>query len=218
MEQLFWKFDFYAISGYNPAVIQAVRETRVDAFSYLSYLTSIVLALGITRLLTGLGKLAIQVRGRVHLYWVHLVWALNLFVYMVLNWWILFRWRNQQEWSFFLFLFILLSPTVTFLLSVILFPDPLEEGTDFREHFYANHRWFFGIAALLAPIDLVDTALKGQAHLAAQGPLYLLTILLVTGLNITGAITRSERFHSYFSVFFLLYLLVFISMNLRVLN
>jgi hypothetical protein len=46
----------------------------MDPFSYLSYLTSIVLALGITRVITGLGRL-LQVRGRMRLYWVHLLGA-----------------------------------------------------------------------------------------------------------------------------------------------
>ena len=114
----------------------------MDAFSYLSVLTSIVLALGITRLLTGLGRL-LQARSRVRIYWVHLLWTLNVFLFLVLNWWILFRWSTQHEWSFFLFLFVLLSPTVAFLLTVLLMPDPFEEGFDPKQHFYNNHRWFF---------------------------------------------------------------------------
>jgi hypothetical protein len=44
----------------------------MDPFSYLSVLTSIVLALGITRILSGLGRLE-QTRGRVRIYWVHLL-------------------------------------------------------------------------------------------------------------------------------------------------
>jgi hypothetical protein len=46
-------------------------------FAYLSVLTSIVLGLGIARLLTGLGRL-IQARGRGRLYWVPVLWALDL--------------------------------------------------------------------------------------------------------------------------------------------
>ena len=68
----------------------------MDPFSYLSVLTSIVRALGITRILTGLGRL-LQIRGRVRVYWVHLMWGLNLFLYLTLNWWILFRWQAQQQ-------------------------------------------------------------------------------------------------------------------------
>jgi len=67
----------------------------MDPYSYLSVLTSIVLALGITRILSGLGWL-LQKRGRVRVYWMHLLWALNLFLYLALNWWILFRWESPR--------------------------------------------------------------------------------------------------------------------------
>jgi hypothetical protein len=189
----------------------------MDPFSYLSVLTSIVLALGITRLLTGLGRL-LQGRNQVHLYWVHLLWTLNVFLFLVLNWWILFRWHTQQQWSFFLFLFVLLSPTVAYLLTALLMPDPLEEGFDSKGHFYNNHRWFFTLAALLPLIDAVDTWLKGPAHFRAQGLLYILTILLLFTLNVVAAIDRHERFHAFFAIFFLVYIVVFITINLRVLG
>jgi hypothetical protein len=189
----------------------------VEPFPYLSILTSIVLGLGITRVLTGCGRL-LQVRHRQLLYGVHLVWALNLFLFLVLNWWILFRWRLQGEWTFFLFLFVLLSPTVGFLLAVLLFPEPMEDGLNLKHYYYANHRWFFGLAALLAPIDALDTLLKGWDHFVAQGPLYLLTLALVLILSLIAATTRNERYHAFFAVFFLAYISLFISVNLRVLG
>jgi hypothetical protein len=189
----------------------------MNTFAYLSVLTSIILALGITRVLTGIGRL-LQFRGHVQLYWVHLLWSLNVFLYLVLNWWILFRWAAQGQWNFFLFLFVLLSPTVAYLLSELLFPIPLEDGVDFKQHFYLNHRWFFVLAALLPLIDAVDTLLKGREHFAAQGPFYVLTILLLFGLNVTAAWTKRERFHEAFSIFFLIYLLIFISVNLLVIG
>jgi hypothetical protein len=49
-----------------------LQLATIDPFSYLSFLTSIVLALGVTRVLTGLGQL-LQHRGRIALYWVHLI-------------------------------------------------------------------------------------------------------------------------------------------------
>jgi hypothetical protein len=188
----------------------------VEPFGYLSILTSIVLGLGITRVLTGFGGL-LQVRHRVRLYWVHLLWALNLFLFLVLNWWILFRWHTQSEWSFFIFLFILLSPTVGFLLSVLLFPDPIKDGADMSQYFFANHRWFFLLGALLAPIDALDTLLKGWDHFTAQGPLYVVFLSMIFGLNLIAAFTTSGKYHAFFSIFFLCYLLFFISVNLRLL-
>jgi hypothetical protein len=189
----------------------------MDPFAYLSVLTSIVLALGITRLMTGLGSL-LQSRGRVKLYWVHLLWALNVFLFLVLNWWILYRWHTQTTWTFFLFLFVLLSPIISFLLTMLLFPDPLVDGTDLKHHFYENHRWFFVLAALLPPIDAVDTLLKGLPHFYAQGPLYVITLLIIFMFCIIAASTKDERYHQFFSVFFFLYILVFIGVNLRLLS
>jgi uncharacterized membrane protein YedE/YeeE len=72
----------------------------MDAFSYLSIVPSIIIALGITRLLTGIGRI-LENRDWVKVYSVHLLWALNVLLFMVLNWWVLFRWETQQEWTFF---------------------------------------------------------------------------------------------------------------------
>jgi cell division protein FtsW (lipid II flippase) len=93
----------------------------VDPFSYLSVLISIILALGMTRVLAGVGEM-LQARSRRQIYWVHAVWIVNLFLFLVVAWWIFYRWRNQQPWTFFLFVFVLVSPTILYLASVVLFP------------------------------------------------------------------------------------------------
>src|SRR5437588_10606914 len=93
----------------------------MDAFSYLSVLISIVLALGMTRVLAGVGEM-LQARSRRRLYWVHAVWVVNLFLYLVVAWWIFYRWRNAQPGAFFLLIFVLLAPTISYLSSLILFP------------------------------------------------------------------------------------------------
>jgi hypothetical protein len=188
----------------------------MNPFEYIVLLTSVVIALGITRILTGFGKM-LQLRGGIGFYWVHALWAVNVFLWLLLNWWILYRWRNFENWTFFLFLFVLLSPIATFLLSVLLVPDSFEPGVDLKQHFFQNQRWFFVIAAFLPLIDLVDTMLKGKAHFLAQGPLYLITIALIFVLCVTAAITKRERFHAAFAVFFCVYILLFIAINLRLL-
>src|SRR5438045_6190009 len=96
----------------------------MDAFSYLSVLISIILALGMTRVLAGVGEM-LQARSRRRLYWVHAVWVANLFLYLVVAWWIFYRWRNQQQWTFFLFIFVLISPTILYLASIVLFRPSL---------------------------------------------------------------------------------------------
>jgi hypothetical protein len=188
----------------------------MDAFSYLSVVTSIVIALGLTRILTGLGTM-METRDKIRPYFVHLLWALNLFLFLVLNWWILFRWESYQDWNYFLFLFILLTPTVAFLLTVLLFPTTQTDDVDFKKHFYANHRWFFILGATLPILDFLDTYLKGYDHLVSQGPLYIITITLLSGLSLIAAFTKREKYHAIYAIFFLIYLLMFISVNLSML-
>ena len=189
----------------------------MDAFSYISIVPSIIIALGITRILTGIGKI-LERRDKVQNYWVHILWALNLFLYMVLNWWVLFRWEPWSSWSFPLLIFLLLTPIVTFLQSVILFPDPFDEKMDFKKHFYEDHRWFFTLAALLPPLDFLDTTLKGIPHLIAQGTIYFITIGLITALSIIALLTKNQTYHKFFAIFFLVYISVFIGINLNTLT
>src|SRR5438270_14041673 len=132
----------------------------MDPFSYLSVLISIVLALGMTRVLAGVGDM-LQARSRRHIYWVHAVWIVNLFLYLVVAWWIFYRWRNQQTRTFFLFVFVLISPTILYLASIILFPpeSALDEFVDYKTHYYSNHRAFFVLFATFTSVDFLDSLL-----------------------------------------------------------
>jgi hypothetical protein len=89
-------------------------------FQYVAPLTSIVIALGITRILIGLGRI-FQMRGNIRTYRVHTLWTGN----------------------------VLLSPVIAFLLSILLLPDSLEVGSELKRRFNQNSHWFFALAAFL---------------------------------------------------------------------
>ena len=125
-------------------------------FEYIALLASIVIALGITRIFTGIGRI-IQLRNKVKIYWVHMLWVGNVFLWLLLNWWILYRWRTFESWTFFLFIFVLVSPSIAFILSVLLLPEPIEKGMDLKAYLYDNSKWFFILAGLLPLLDVVDT-------------------------------------------------------------
>ena len=176
----------------------------MDPFSYLSVLISIVLALGMTRVVTGIGEM-IQGGPRRRLYWIHAVWILNLFNFLVIAWWIFYRWRSHGPWTYFLFLFVLISPTILYLAAVVLFPPErtLESAEhDYRKHFYANRRSFFLLFLVWVPVDVADTLLKGTAHFFELGPAYIASALIMTTGFSIAAFTKNERFHACFAIYF----------------
>jgi hypothetical protein len=175
----------------------------MDPFSYLSVLISIILALGMTRVLAGVGEM-LQARSCRRLYWVHAIWVVNLFLYLVVAWWIFYRWRNQQPWTFFLFIFGLISPTILYLGLYRSFSarSSLDEFLNYKTHYYSNHRVFFVLFALYSPVDFVDTLLKGISHLVALGPLYFISSILFFAGLVIAAIKRNERYHQSYAIFF----------------
>jgi len=181
----------------------------MSPFEYLSVLISIVLALGMTRVLAGVGEM-LQASSHRQIYWVHVLWIVNLFLYLVVAWWIFYRWRNQQPWTFFLFVFVLISPTILYLASVLLFPREGDVAltVKYKTHYYANHRAFFILFALFTPVDIVDSLLKGVPHFLGLGPQYFISSILYTAGLVTAAITRNGRYHQFYAIFFLVQTIV----------
>ena len=177
----------------------------MDPFSYLVVLTSIVLGLGVTRLVGGLGHL-MQTRKRRRPYWVHTLWMLNLLLSMTIVWWIAYRWRMNEHWTFLVFIWLLLPPTVLYLIASLLFPDQDEMVpiSDWETYFFDHHREIFLLQAAVFPIDVVDTLLKGMAHFRAQGPIYLAAMCLWFVLCLVAATTKRKAFHGFFAIFFMI--------------
>lgn len=166
----------------------------MSAFEYLSVLISIILAMGMTRVLAGVGEM-LQASSHRQIYWVHVLWVVNLFLYLVVAWWIFYRWRNQQSWTFFLIVFVLISPTILYLAAVLLFPR--ERNVDltlkYKTHYYANQRAFFILFALFTPpVDIVDSLLKGVPHFLSLGPRYFISSVLLSAGLVAAAIYETS--------------------------
>ncbi len=113
-----------------------------------------------------------------------------------------YSWRFEQNWTFSLFVFVLISPTILYLCSLLLFPREGDMSVrDYKTHFYANHRAFFTVFAFFVPVDVVDTLLKGIPHFVAQGPQYVASGIILFSTTVTGAITRNETYHKLFAIY-----------------
>lgn len=72
-------------------------------FDYLSILVSIIVALGVTALLSNTARY-IRLRDRITGYAPGIVWVSALFLLQVQIWWVSFHRREIETWTFFGFL------------------------------------------------------------------------------------------------------------------
>jgi hypothetical protein len=165
----------------------------VDRFSYLSVLISIILGLGITQLVTGLGRL-IQARDRVRMYWPAVEWTGLLLLIHVQTWWAMFGLRNVTDWTFAQFFVVLLQPIVLSLLAALVLPDiNADAHADLRASYFAQSRWFFSLTVLLLVVSLVkDLMISGSL----PAPLNVAAHVVFMILAASGIATRRERVHA----------------------
>ena len=122
----------------------------MDMYLHVRVLFSLILGLGVSRLLAGVARI-VQHPRQYKVYWVHLLWALFLFLYLIHFWWWEYRSQTVPRWTFPLYLFIALRrPAFSFmrpsfsrrngglrqLQSLLLFSTPL----DFQLNDGAIHR------------------------------------------------------------------------------
>lgn len=164
--------------------------TAMTEFEYLAVLVSLILGLGITHLLAGVGRL-IHRRGEYKLDPTHVLWTAATFWILVLNWWVFFQSRRFEEWSFDIFLMVVVWAVLYFLMAVVLYPPDISEGEDYAAVFERNRTWFLGLFVASATSDIVLTAARGDL---LNPPIYLPFALHFVILGVLGIVIRSRRF------------------------
>jgi hypothetical protein len=187
----------------------------VDAFSYLSVLLSIVLGLGLTQILTAIGRL-IRHRERVRVHWLPLLWAGVMLLIYVQVWWSMYGLRLRREWTFLTFGIVLAQTATLYLMAAVALPEQVDDtGTDLGTYFDRQHRWFFGFFLATLVISVVkDLVLGGQlparANLAFHG-------LFAAGC-VTGMLVRRRRYQEVLGIGFAVALTIYIGVLFARLN
>jgi hypothetical protein len=178
-------------------------------FEYQAVLISIVLGLGITHVLSSVHKL-VQARQQVRLYWLPLAWTALLFVAQVEWWWANFQLLSNSDYSFFYFLFILLSPVALYLAAAFVLPD-IEPGVhyDLRTYYYGVRGWFFGALAFQLLCDGVRRAVQ-SGSVASFGVASNAIAAILFGLL---AVTARSWYHTAITVAVTVLFLSFVAVD-----
>jgi hypothetical protein len=172
----------------------------MDVYLHVRVLLSMILGLGVAHLLRGLARI-VQHPKKIRIYWVHLVWALFLFLYLIHFWWWEFSLQKVTQWTFPLYFFIAIYATLLYLLCTLLFPDEMDEYDGYRGYFYSRRQWIFSLMAILFIADVLDTFIKGSAYLAKLGLAYDVRTVAYILLSLAAMKIKNPRFHAAFAVF-----------------
>jgi hypothetical protein len=182
----------------------------MSTFEYLSVLLSIIVGVGITHMIMGLGRLISHTSGR-SIYWVHVLWTLNIALYLVVYWWWAINLRVLDEWSFLPFLAVLLEPSLLCLAGAILYPASMPPDLEYKTHFYRSRRVFFSVIVAISVSDLVVVLYSAPTeHLAALGwPFYAFFFTVFFG-GIIAAMVEDERLQGVFAIVYCCALFTFV--------
>lgn len=181
----------------------------MSVFEYIGVLVSVIMGLGITHLATGTSKL-IQHRYEVRLYLPHMLWTLNILIFILLIWWGMFNWSNHENWFAYEYLFIALYAIVMFFLASLLYPWDMAKDVDVREHFFGNRTWFFGVLLVAWGIDIIATLIKANVGIRPLPPGYFAFIGVQMLIAIIGMSSRNRVAHAVLPIVFLVVMLALV--------
>lgn len=178
----------------------------MTTFEYLSVFISIVIGLGVVRVLGGVA--AIIDRQDARSYWVHSAWVGYFVFYLPYFWWFTFDWRREELWTFPVFLFVVFFAMLAYLTVVVLVPTRDSDVADREAYFDRVRPRFYSLFVLLMIADVVDTLLK-PGNLDDVGSSYGPIMGFIILGNIVGAITERRLFHQIWVIVMILLTLTF---------
>ena len=163
----------------------------MQLFEFEMILVSIILGLGVTEVLAGLGRM-LRARKSVRWYWIHSLFQLGIFLALLQLWWESWDLRLLAEITFLQSLVLLMGPISVFLIAHLLYPESVRDA-DLREYYFEQRGLLWGLVAASTFVGtFVKPVVFGAVILQPDNISGLLTIPLAATL----AISRSARVHA----------------------
>ena len=182
-------------------------------FEFVLVFISIVMALGVSHVLSGWGE---QIRNRTEVrhYWLHTAWGGMYLFAAIQAWWGMWLVRDLEDWSFLDVMMAIIPYSLLALMSHILTPSVAEGHRDLRKYYFDNSSWMFGVATVFLVTLMLNTL-----NLRGFPPLGIGDLLRVIGIAIMVVLAswKNERFHVFAMVSAYVLMSVYISLTLTAL-
>jgi len=179
----------------------------LSTFEFVTVLMSIVVGLGIARILSGFSSL-LEHRRDINVDWLTIIWAVNVLGYHLLYWWIVVNnWRFLSEWTFSRFGSLFLYGVLIFFCASLILPRQLTAGMDLKARFETIRKPFFTLWFLVMCSELLDSLQKGIDYVLHElGPAYLGLMSYSLLLPLAGIMISKRRFQFFAAIsFFVIY-------------
>ena len=174
----------------------------MDLFAYILVITSVVYALALAQILSGIARLA-QSEGTIRWFHPHTMWVVILFISILLFWWAGWEFREVQ-WAAPTYLYTMITPIFMFFSVSLIMPSRTDDQeVNLEAHFLkirAQALWSY-IVALLA--QFVDGPLIADEPWWFAGRAFQAAMLSVVVLAV---FTKNRRLHILAPIGILLYL------------
>lgn len=181
----------------------------MDAFNYLTVMVSIVMGLGLTQLLAGIGNF-VQIRRRVRFYWLHTIWVLLLISLHMHMWWSFWVLRQVTDWNYATFAFVLVGPALLVIASHIAVPELIDGQIDIERHYYDTRTIFFGLLATAGIWAMFLEPVTGVRTFAVP---FRIVQAFGTATLVAMAIFRSRRLHAVATVLIAIMITIIITLT-----
>ena len=185
-------------------------EVLVGIFEHLSMIPFLLIAMGIIRILEGVGAIIHrqQTSGEdMSLHWSHGVLSVTVLLTMIIFWWNSFNFNqdglyHKPTWNISEYALYILPCLILFLLADLLVPNNLKQGGKLclKSYYFRQHREFFLLTTVYALLNYVNSHLFFGQRLDSPYSLCLLSIAAVT---LPMVIWKSPRLHAILNVVFL---------------
>ena len=138
----------------------------MTTFEYLSVFISIVIGLGVVRVLGGVAKLLDPQESKA--YWLHSTWVAYFIFWLPWFWWFEFDWRFQTTWTFPVFFFVVLFAMLFYLAVAVLVPSREADYKDLESYFYRVRPRFFALMTLINIADVIDKKVARQLDMMVR--------------------------------------------------
>ena len=183
---------------------------QMGSFEFIAALMSIIVGLGVTNLLAGLGR-ALYRRNQNPIDGVHIVFTAATLLLLVLQWWITFKWNTEATWSFDKFLVLIVWAICLYMLTVFLYPPDLSEQEEQGDRFHRNRTGYYTTFIVMCLLDVAQTAMRGQI----LQPVWYLPYVGHYALLATGGLVARRRGYNLFFAWYLLITMLIWSLVVR---